>query len=57
MNPATVRAEIYELARLLRTLGDADGAKQVIDALTITEDAAAFTALSRLERLKESDHK
>jgi hypothetical protein len=56
MNAETTRAEIYELARLLRVLGDADGARRVMDALALTEDAAMLTGIARLERLqKESD--
>jgi len=51
------RSEIYELVRLLRLLGDKEGAKRVLDALIITEEAAALTGIARLEQLdpKESD--
>lgn len=56
-NAQTTRAEIYELARLLRMLGDPEGAKQVVDALTITEDAGALIALSRFERLNEESNR
>jgi len=57
MNVHSARAEIYELARLLRLLGDAEGAKQVMNALTITEDAGALTAISRLEKLNRESNK
>lgn len=50
--PAT-RAEIYELARLLRQLGDKEGAKHVVEALVISEDASVLTALDRLEKAQK----
>jgi len=53
MDIRTTRAEIYELARLLRLFGDNEGARQVIIALTITEDAAALTAIRHLKQLQE----
>jgi len=49
------RAEIYELARLLRNLGDTEGAKQVVEALTLTEEAAALIGISRLEQLDRKE--
>ena len=53
-NIQATRAEIHELARLLRLLGDTEGAKQVIDALMFTEDAGALTALTRLKTNQEN---
>jgi hypothetical protein len=49
MTPQRARAEIYELARVLRALGDAEGAARVVDALLFTEEAAVLTALGRLK--------
>lgn len=51
------RAQIYELARLLRLQGDRKGAKQVLDALMFTEEAAALTGVARLEQLDKESHK
>jgi hypothetical protein len=56
-NAETTRAEIYELARLLRLQGDRKGAKQVLDALIFTEEAAALTGVARLEQLDKESHK
>jgi len=53
-NIQATRAEIHELARLLRLLGDIEGAKQVIDALMFTEDAGALTALICLKSKQEN---
>jgi hypothetical protein len=49
----STRAEIYELARVLKALGDDEGAKQVLHALIITEDAALLTAIARLEQKEQ----
>ena len=48
-----MRAEIYELARLLKSLGDVEGSRRVIHALLVTEEAAALIAIDRFEQFKE----
>jgi hypothetical protein len=56
-NVQAIRAEIYELARLLHMQGDSEGAKQVTEALTFTEDAGALTAIRRLRRITKETEK
>jgi hypothetical protein len=56
-NMQATRAEIYERARLLRLLGDTEGAKHVIDALMFTEDAGALTAVTRLKSNQENQNR
>ena len=51
------RAQIYELARLLRLQGDRKGAKQVLDALMFTEEAAALTGIARLKQIDKETSK
>jgi len=52
----TTRAEIYELARLLRALGDREGARRIIEALIITENAAVLTAIAVLEGYQKGNN-